>query len=429
MPAKSNRHPFYYGWHMVGITWIMTFLQSAVAMSIFFKPILEALSLDRATLSSVQTFAMLLFAGLSPLMGRLIDRFGPRAILFVCAVTQALSSTVTGVATGLWQVYLGRFLFEIRSLHTAQVLINRWFVKKRGKAQGIVATGMPVGTLILSPISQYMVLVWGWGETLSFWSGVIIVVFSALTLFLRNSPEDKGYHPDGEPLPAGLDNATEKRKPDTSENSFLRSDGSSLSEAFKSLPFWLVSGAQLFCGVGCGFIVTHVVIFATDLGYSEMIGASFLSVMGGINLVGVLVTGYMSDRIARSKVLALTHIIRALSFFIIVGFIFNSGSSLWLLYVAMALFGFGFFTTAPLTSGLVADLFGNLRMGTIIGAAVAFHVIGMAVGAYAGGLVFELTGSYYSFFLIQTLLEFIAAIFAFLIGTSWASGSKKFSYR
>ena len=407
----------------------MTFLQSAVAMSIFFKPILEEFNLDRATLSSVQTLAMLLFAGLSPLMGRLIDRFGPKAILFVCAVTQALSGAVTGVATGLGQVYLGRFLFEIRSLHAAQVLINRWFIRKRGRAQGILATGMPVGTLILSPISQYMVLVWGWRETLLFWSGVIFVIFFTLTLFVRNSPEDKGYHPDGEPLPAEPDDSREKLNPDTSENSYKRSDGSSLSEAFKSLPFWLLSGSQLFCGVGCGFIVTHVVIFATDLGYSEMIGASFLSVIGGINMIGVLVTGYMSDRIARSKVLALTHVIRALSFFIIVGFIFNSGSSLWLLYVAMALFGFGFFTTAPLASGLVADLFGNLRMGTIIGAVVAFHVIGMAAGAYAGGLTFELTGSYYSFVLIQAILEFIAAIFAFLISASWASGSKSPSYR
>jgi MFS family permease len=412
---------------MVGITWIMIFLQCAVAMSIFFKPILEDLNLDRATLSSVQTLAMLLFAGLSPIMGRLIDRFGPKAILFVCAVTQALSGAVTAVATGLWQVYLGRFLFEIRSLHAAQVLINRWFIRKRGKAQGIVATGMPMGTLILSPISQYMVLAWGWRETLLFWSGIILVIFSALTLFIRNSPEEQGYHPDSGPLPDAPDDPREKFNPDPSENRYIRSDGSRLSEAFKSLPFWLLSGAQLFCGVGCGFIVTHVVIFATDLGYSEMIGASFLSVLGGINMIGVLVTGYMSDRIARSKVLALTHIIRALSFFIIVGYIYNNGSSLWLLYVAMALFGFGFFTTAPLASGLVADLFGNLRMGTIIGAVVAFHAIGMAAGAYAGGLTFEMTGSYYSFLLIQAILELIAAIFAFLIRAQWSISSKNSS--
>jgi len=146
-----------------------------------------------------------------------------------------------------------------------------------------------------------------------------------------------------------------------------------------------------------------------------MIGATFLSVQGGVNLIGVLLTGYLSDRVARSKVLALTHFIRSVSFAIIVGYIFMSGSSLWVMYVAMALFGFGWFTTAPLTSGLVADLFGYLRMGTIMGVVMSCHVIGMAIGAYAGGITFELTGSYYTFFVIQAILEFMAAFFAFTI--------------
>ena len=123
----------------------------------------------------------------------------------------------------------------------------------------------------------------------------------------------------------------------------------------------------------------------------------------------------MSDRLARSKVLALTHFIRSISFATIVTFTLLGGGSLWLLYIAVALFGFGWFTTAPLASGLVADLFGYRRMGTIIGLTMSCHMIGMAIGAYAGGITFELTGSYYFFFLIQGILEFLAAVFAFAI--------------
>jgi MFS family permease len=146
-----------------------------------------------------------------------------------------------------------------------------------------------------------------------------------------------------------------------------------------------------------------------------MIGASFLSVWGGVNLVGVLLTGHMSDRHARNRVLAMTHFIRCLSFFTVVVFIRFSGGSLWLLYIAMALFGFGWFTTAPLASGLVADLFGNIRMGTIMGLVLSCHILGMAIGAYAGGITFEITGSYYLLFLSQGILEFLAAGFAFAI--------------
>ena len=413
-PAPG-RDGLFFGWYMVAASWLMIFLMSAVAMSIFFKPILEEFHLDRATLSLAQTFAMLVFAVMSPFIGRLMDRFGPRAILSVCVVTQTLSPAITGLASSFWHICIGRFLFEMKSVHPTQVLINRWFVRKRGRALGIVATGMPIGTLVLSPVSQYMVLVWGWRETLLFWSGVTFVVYLSLVLFIRNNPEDKGCRPDGEsarPVPV-----YNPERPDTDrmENHSGIGKSSSVFEAFKSASFYLLSGTQLFCGVGCGFMMTHTVIFATDLGYSAMIGATFLSVQGGVNLIGVLLTGYLSDRVARSKMLALTHFIRSVSFIIIAGYIFMSGSSLWVMYIAMALFGFGWFTTAPLSSGLVADLFGYVRMGTIMGVVMSCHVIGMAIGAYAGGITFELTGSYYTFFVIQAILELMAAFFAFII--------------
>jgi predicted MFS family arabinose efflux permease len=337
-------------------------------------------------------------------------------MLFVCVAAQTLSSTVTGLATNLWQLSLGRFLFEIRSLHSTQVLINRWFVKKRGTALGIVSTGMPIGTLALSPLSQYLVLTWGWRPTMLFWAGVIFVVMLPLTMLIRNNPEDKGYAPDGEPLssPAPVER-TPKPMADDRIIETAATSGTSLAGALRTGSFWLLSASHFICGIGCGFMMTHVVIFATDVGYSEMIGASFLSVWGAVNLVGVLLTGNMSDRYARNRVLSMTHLIRSLSFFTIVIFTILGNGSLWLLYIAMALFGFGWFTTAPLASGLVADLFGNIRMGTIMGLVLACHIVGMAVGAYAGGITFETTGSYYRLFLAQGMLEFLAAIFAFLI--------------
>jgi predicted MFS family arabinose efflux permease len=77
--------------------------------------------------------------------------------------------------------------------------------------------------------------------------------------------------------------------------------------------------------------------------------------------------------------------------------------------MAMALFGLGWFTTSPLTSGLVADLFGSTSMGTIIGVTMSCHIIGTALGAYAGGITFDITGSYNRFFVVQGALELLAA--------------------
>lgn len=414
-PHAYGKHRLFYGWYMVAASWTMGFLLCAVAMSIFFKPILEEFNLDRATLSSVQSFAMLVFAVLSPIMGHLIDRYGARTILFFCAAAQTLSIVITGLASSLWHIYVGRLLFQMRPIQATHVLVNHWFIRKRGKALGIVSTGMPLGTLILSPVTQYIVIILGWRETLFLLGGVTFLILFSLTLFIRNNPEDKGYRPDGEELQTTPARSPEISDIDDVENISVSGLGSSLSKAFKSASFWLLSSTQLICGVGCGFMMTHIVIFATDLGYSEMIGATFLSAQGLVCMFGVLLTGFMSDRIARNRVLAFTHFIRSISFMIVVYYILISSSSLWMLYIAMALFGFGWFATAPLTSGLVADLFGNLRMGTMLGLTMSFHVVGTAIGSIAAGITFEVTGSYFMFFVIQAILEFMAAFFASII--------------
>jgi predicted MFS family arabinose efflux permease len=236
-----------------------------------------------------------------------------------------------------------------------------------------------------------------------------------LALLMRNNPRDMGYGPDGESLIGATRSSPSGQATDFRRNQVVPERGSSLFESFRAGAFWLISADSLICGLGCGFMMTHTVIFATDMGYSEMIGATFLSVQGGANLVGVLLTGHMSDRYARNRVLAMTHSIRGLSFFTVVISVLLGGGSLWLLYTAMALFGFGWFTTAPLYAGLLADFFGYRRLGTLIGINMSCHTVGMAVGAYAGGITFELTGSYFLLFIILGALEFLAASFALAI--------------
>ncbi len=412
-PQHSHTPGFFYGWYIVIASWVMLFLVNAVGVGIFFKPILEEFGWDRATLSSVHTFALLLFAAVTPFLGRFIDRFGPRLMLFATLATQTISSMVNGLATGLGHIFTGRFLYEIKALQGSQVLINRWFEKKRGRAQGIAATGMPIGALLLSPLSQYLILTWGWRETMFFWAGLTFILVLPLTLLVRNNPGDKGLSPDGESSYPEANTEPDKKQEKGDLTTVMT--GHTLAQAARTGSFWLLSAAQLICGIGCGFMMTHIVIFATDVGYSEMIGATLLSVQGGLNLVGVLLTGHLSDRYSRSRVLAFTHLIRSLSFITIVIFVLMGNGPLWMLYLAMVLFGFGWFTTSPLTSGLVADLFGSLSMGTIIGVTMSCHTVGMALGAYAGGITFELTGSYYWFFLTQAALEFLAAVLAFMI--------------
>jgi sugar phosphate permease len=418
-----SRPRIYYGWYIVAVSWIISFFVSATAIGIFFKPILDEFGWDRPTLSMVSAVTMVIFGLISPFMGRLIDRFGTRTMMIISILGQTLSSVVYGMSSSLGTIYSASFLYQLKPTHSSQVLINRWFMKQRGKALGILSTSIPLGTLALSPVSQLMITGLGWRPTMFFWAGVSAIVLLPLTLLIRNKPSDKelvtnGVLPAGEiyisaPLQVKTNIISGQAKPDT---------GYSMAEVIKNSSFWLLALTQLICGVGCGLMATHTVIFATDLGYSAMIGATFLSVQGGVSLLGVLITGPMSDHWPRNKVLSMTHLIRSSSFVLVVVTIIFAHDSLLLLYLAMALFGFGWFTTAPLAAGLVADLFGNLRMGTILGITLAGHMIGTAIGAYAGGITYQLTGSYMRIFFISAAIEFIAAVLAFSIKT------RKFRY-
>jgi sugar phosphate permease len=280
----------------------MMFLTGAVAVSIFFKPMLEEFGWNRAVLSSVQSVALIVFTIASPFIGRLIDRFGPRAMVLVSVATQVLSRVVNGVASNIWHLYLGRFLFGITALPPSQVLLNRWFVKKRGRALGLAATGMAIGMMALAPLSQYLILQWGWRQTMLFWAGVSLLVTLPLALRMKDSPEEMGYAPDGEPLENSSEAGRSPTQGDALRNMRPAQKGSSLVEVAKARSFWFLAGSHIICGIGCGFMMTHIVIFATDMGYTEMVGASLVSVQGGLNIAGVLFTGFLSDRVARKNV-------------------------------------------------------------------------------------------------------------------------------
>ncbi|NWG75640.1 MAG: MFS transporter, partial [Rubrivivax sp.] len=224
---------------MVAASFFMVFLSGAFGFGVFFKPMLEEFGWDRATLSSAQSIAFVVYALISPFLGRLLDRFGPRIMIFTTVATQALTGAIGGLATSLWQVFLSRFFFELRAFAYTQVLVNRWFDRKKGTALGIVATGMPVGTLVLTPVSQYLILAWDWRITMFFWGGVMFIILLALSFYIRDYPQDKGYAPDGERLdttkPVGSISSPESNVLTAKQ---LVGTGSGLVAAMKTSAFW-----------------------------------------------------------------------------------------------------------------------------------------------------------------------------------------------
>jgi MFS family permease len=389
----------------------MAFPNGATVMSVFFKPMLDTFGWDRSTLSSVQSISFIFATLTGPFLGRLIDKLKPRKMLFVCLAAEVSGTLINAAAMNIWHLYIGRTLSGITTISAGRVLISNWFVKKRGRALHIAATATPIGTMLLVPLSQQLILVWGWRLTLLFWAGVLFAILFPFALAVRNSPSEKGLSSDGEPSHKHDAAATKKAKPVYQ----MVHVGVTLSKALRTSSFWFLFTNQFLCGIGCGFMATHIIIFATDIGYSPSIAASLVSVQSGIALFGILASGYLSEKISGKRTLAITHLLRSASFFVIIVAVLVKEHSLWLLYFAMVLFGQGATAGAPLSAGLAVESFGILSMGAILGVTFSAHSLGSALGAYGGGKIYQLTTSYLAFFATQGVLEFFAAACAFFI--------------
>jgi MFS family permease len=146
-------------------------------------------------------------------------------------------------------------------------------------------------------------------------------------------------------------------------------------------------------------MTTHLAPYATDLGMTSAVAANALSLLAAANVLGILVAGTVAARIGTRAALVLTYSLRAAALFYL-----PLVREPWQLYLFAALFGATFFTTAPLSSTLVGQLFGPAHHGAIFGAANLFHHSVGALGSYAGGLVFDLWGSYRPIFLVAALV-------------------------
>ncbi len=175
--------------------------------------------------------------------------------------------------------------------------------------------------------------------------------------------------------------------------------------------FWLLAGSFFVCGyTSNGLVLTHLVPHAAEHGFSEMHAAQALGVMGAMNVVGTITSGWICDRFGRKGPLAVYYAVRGLSLLFLL-WVWNVPS----LHLFAAIFGLNYISTVPPTTSLTANIFGRLSVGTLSGWIFFSHQVGSALGAAAGGFIFSATGSYTWAFVSAALLAFVAALMALAI--------------
>jgi MFS family permease len=379
---------FFYGYIIViaGFFAMLAYSASRSVFGIFFNPMINELHWSAALLSGAFSLSIIMDGTLGIVMGKLTDRFGPKTILISCGLLAGAGYLLLSRVTNLWQMYLvyGIIIGTGMSGVFIPVITNlsRWFIARRSTMNGIVLTGMGLGTLIVSPIAYWLVSTYSWQTAYIAIGIAFLFVVLVSAQFMRQDPFKMGQQPFTKIIPGQL-----KMKED--------SKSYSLVEALRTKELWLVFVMFFFFGYCAMSISVHVVPHIINLGISAATASLILAVIGGVNIAGRLTFGWIGDRLGPRQAYGL-------------GLVIIAGSALWLLfikdvwmlYIFAVLWGFSAGGMGSVQTSIVAELFGVKSIGIIFGFCGMGVMVGGSVGPVISGHLFDVTGNYQVAFLI-----------------------------
>ena len=308
----------------------------------------------------------------------------------------------------LWQLYVTTgVLMGIGSgglgLATGSVIAARWFEARRGLAIGIAAGGMSAGQLVVIPLAAALMLWFGWRVSL-FWLGlgVLAIVLPLALWLIRNEPADRGVRAYG---------ATGTSLTAAQTRDARRAGRVGIVEAAQYPQFWLLMATFFVCGYTTnGMVLTHFMPHALEHSFTEFQASTALGIMGAMNVLGTIASGWICDRFGRRGPLATYYLLRGISLIFLV-YVWNVQS----LHLWAAIYGLNYISTLPPTTTLTVSIFGRYSVGELSGWIFFAHQVGAALGAAIAGWVFEFYGSYAPAFISAGLLGILAAALTMLI--------------
>jgi MFS family permease len=379
----------FYGWVIVAVAFITMAIgvNARTAFSLLLPPIVDEFGWDRGATAAAFSFGFILAAVLSPLLGRWMDRFGPRLVIEAGVACVALGLYAARYIAAPWQLYatLGVLVGagSVCLSYTGQACyLPNWFVRRRGLAMSVAFSGVGAGSIVLFPALQGLIDAFGWRSACSALAIVVLVVLVPLNLLLRRRPQELGLHPDGD--------ATAPPRP--AAQTAPSGDDWTLRMAIRTPIFWWMSLAYSSGLYAWYAVQVHQTRYLVEIGFSGQYAAWALGFVSLAGVPGQIALGHLSDRVGREWV----WIIGQVGFIICYASLLALQHSplpalLWLMVLAQGFIGYGL---TSVVGAIPAEHFHGRHFGAIFGAIMGIGIAGGALGPWATGLAYDWSGSY-----------------------------------
>ncbi|MEM9635165.1 MAG: MFS transporter [Pseudomonadota bacterium] len=367
-----------YAWFRLAISILLSTLGGAGmwAVVIVLPAVQADFGIDRAGASLPYTATMIGFAAGNYVLGRYVDRYGIVPPVIVSALSLSAGFALSAIAPDIWMFTLAQgVLVGLGTSATFGPLIadiSHWFLKRRGLAVGCAACGNYLAGVLWPSIIQWSLATSDWRETYLLIAVICLVTMVPLALMLRRPPPD-----------AALSSSASQSK--------FGNQSTGLSPA--TLQILLVI-AGLACCVAMSMPQVHIVAYCVDLGFGVAPGADMIALMTGAGVISRLVSGFVADKIGGVRTLLISSVLQCAALFLFIPF-----NGLASLYLVSLIFGLSQGGIVPNYAVIVREYLPAREAGQRVGLVIMSTILGMALGGWLSGLIYDLTGSYQAAFL------------------------------
>ena len=375
----------FYGWWIVAGGFLLNMAGIGVAIncsSVFFKPVIETYGFSRGDLSLYFTIAALSMMAMAPFMGALLERYDVRPVMAVSTALMSASMASYSLCETLPQFYLVSVFFGIGSAGShfipVSMMINNWFVEKRGLAMGIVYAASAAGGVIFSPLTNWLITRYGWRMSYVILGAIVGLITVPVSAFvMRTRPADKGtqaYGGGGAGPPAAA-------------------VGLSVGQSVRTGAFWLLGGMFFLLSTVSLGVQQHIIPYMTDVGHGAGFAAGMLALFMGVLIAGKIALGALCDRLGLKRAVVAIYAVYVLT----VATLFGARAE-WMAVLFAVLFGFSNAAHTVLPPLMTSACLGTKHFAALFGVMNIFITLGSGLGMPLSGYIYDWTASYFPAF-------------------------------